>query len=114
MNQTNKFTGIEICVALAIAGIVVAQIASAPWGAEKDTKYKTPPPGWEIVTDGNGNWGAKFPGGYFVIEHGLRRNPLASEQEAIDRAWAQYDYEQEKLKESARRGPEPVREWRKP
>lgn len=114
MNQTNKFTGIEICVMLAIAGLVVALIASAPYGKEEAPQYKTPPPGWEIVTDGNGNWGTKYPGSAHVIDTSPLGKPLTTEQEAIDRAWDQYDYEQEELKEAARRGPEPVKEWRKP
>lgn len=46
-------------------------------------KHPEPPPGWTIVIDQKGNYGAKDQDGY--VFDGLW--PMRSKQEAINRAW---------------------------
>jgi hypothetical protein len=47
------------------------------------------PPGYKVLKDNDGNYAVKMPGGY-VIGAGYR-GTMRSRQEAIDRAWDQWD-----------------------
>lgn len=79
-------------------------------------RYKLPPPGWTIVTDGEGHWGARFPGSRYVIEHKYNGTTINSKREAIDKAWMQYNFQYKEILDMARnpRHESPNRQWREP
>ena len=59
-------------------------------------KHSLPPPGWKILTDNNGHYGAQFPDNGFILttfkaESGVL---MTSPQEAINAAWKHYDFQQ--------------------
>lgn len=71
-----------------------------------DPKYpETPPPGYKIVCDGHGYYGAMMPGGVHVIEKGYNGEPFDNYGDAVARAWGQYAWRQ--LKNLDR----PITDW---
>lgn len=67
----------------------------------ENRRYKAPPPGWSIVEDGQGNYGARRNESGYVMDNDMGE-PLKSRQEAIDRAWRRHDWEQREIREAAR------------
>lgn len=62
-------------------------------------RHTEPPPGWTIVCDGKGHYGARFPDdiidgksfhSYTIPDHLGRL--MTSRQQAINRAWDQEDF----------------------
>ena len=63
--------------------------------------HKGMPPGWELVTDGQGRYAPKHVASGHVIDHYYRSSYGMGRQAAINRAWDQYEYEQSKAKRDA-------------
>lgn len=61
------------------------------------------PPGWTLMQNDDGKYGAQFPESKYVIDRIGRGTARGmSRQEAINRAWRQYEYDEaEKRRESS-------------
>lgn len=76
-------------------------------------RYKIPPPGWTIVSDGQGHWGAKPPHEYSpVLSSTVFGSSLKSRQAAINRAWEDFNLDHELLNREAQKEPKPERDWK--
>lgn len=98
---------------LSIAGVAGFFMASSFHGFKESHRYKLPPPGFELVTDGEGHWGVRCYGGY-IIETDYHKKHLNSKQAAIDRAWRQYDFDQERIHKNAQDEPAHEISWKTP
>lgn len=76
-----------------IVTIVVAFVLCATNGVFSE--HTTPPPGYTIVCDGQGHYGAMMPGGHVVAEFHLGGQPMTHRWRAVARAWQQYNFQHE-------------------
>ena len=80
---------------------MVAAVVAVICYAREERRFKVPPPGYAIVTDGKGCYGAQMPGGH-VIERSFAGGKMLTWQAAVNRAWAQWESEYTRVMEDAR------------
>lgn len=98
---------------LMVAVVLVVGLGAA-WAVHRDYyKHSAPPPGWAIVCDGQGHFGARFPDWTMwdgskchatVIEDDYNDRLMTSRQQAIYRAWIQYESDLKAIPEPPKHG----------
>lgn len=88
----------------AVAAALIAGLFWGLAGCQGQDSPVDPPPGYSIVCNEDGHYGIKMPSGYIIAYPNLDPDePMKTKQEAVDRAWAQYNFAPR---------PEKVQKWK--
>lgn len=106
--KPNKWLFAFVCVAI-FGGLFAVQK-----GCNEALRYKSPPPGYEIVQDQFGHYGARRVGEYESYVLG-GDDHFTTKQQAIDDAWEYYDYKLRQVRRDAREPlpDKPASVWKK-
>lgn len=79
---------------ITLAIIALALLFGCDKPGPEPPHHASMPPGWTLVCDNQGHFGAQFPHSSYVIPDGSSEPLATNRQEVIDLAWDRYEYYQ--------------------